>query len=93
MDPVEGSIAWAMNRGTLFQVSGASQYGEMFTCCETPLEAAKSIFWKFENQSRWLPSGTKLVVWNVYGGSIGGFCMKDPVEFVTFQNRVREVAA
>lgn len=83
MQPVEGSIQWAMNRGTLFQVDGgAFRYGQLVASQNSAQEAANVHMWKGEDYSVWLPPGTVLTVWNVYAGSIGGFIMKDPIKFI-----------
>lgn len=83
MTPCEGSIQWAMDRGHLYDVRGGGfQYGQMVTCADGPCEAANIAMWKGDSYSVWLPPGRVLTVWNVYAGGIGGFCMKDPREFV-----------
>ena len=88
--PVEGSIQWAMNRGTLFQVDGIYKYGNLATCATTAAEAAEMAMYRGERYSLWVPSGTQLTVWNVYAGSIGGFSMKDPQRFVVRRGQVFE---
>lgn len=85
---VEGSIQWAMNRGTLFQVDGIYKYGHLATCSDTPLQAAQSVLYRGSEYCVWIPNETVLTVWNVYGGSIGGFCMKDAQRFVVRNGEV-----
>jgi hypothetical protein len=80
--PVEGSIQWAMNRGSLYQVDGIYKYGNLTTGANSHIEAAACVLYRGESYCVWVPNGTVLTVWNVYGGSIGGFCMKDAQRFV-----------
>jgi hypothetical protein len=48
MNPVEGSIQWAMDRGTLFQVEGIAKYGMLTACTGTPIEAARFVLYRGE---------------------------------------------
>jgi hypothetical protein len=86
--PAKGSIAWAMNRGKLFQVDGMYPCGQLMTHSETAQEAARHCLYRGATYSVWVPTGTKLKVWNVYAGSIGGFSMKDAEEFVVVRGEV-----
>lgn len=83
MEPVEGSIQWAMNHGHLFQVNGGNfRYGQLMAMPLTHQEAADESLYKGETYSVWVPPGTILTVWRVVGGTIGGFHLNDPQRFV-----------
>ena len=90
--PVEGSIAWAMNRGTLFQVDGIRKYGQLTTRATNHRDAAACALYRCESYCTWVPSGTVLTVWNVYSGSIGGFCMEDPKRFTVQRGEISPLA-
>ena len=71
-----------MDRGTLFQVYGVFRHGQLVTRAESHEQAAAAVLYRCEDYCAWVPPGTILTAWNVYAGSIGGFCMRDAKRFV-----------
>ena len=88
MKPVEGSIQWAMDRGSLFHVDGVSKYGQLTTRSDNPLDAARTVLYRCAEYCIWVPNGTRLTVWNVYAGGLGGFSMKNAETFTVRNGEV-----
>lgn len=91
MAPAIGSTQWAMNRGTLYQVDGIYNYGNLTTGASDPMEAARHCLYRGESYCVWVPNGTELTVWNVYAGTIGGFQMRDAQRFIVRNGEIMEV--